>query len=200
MNRKHLIFSWVGIGCTSKYVGNRLQETQPKQILRKHPISRRFGRRLLWLVAVLVGRCPQRSLFLAAVRALVWLVDVFGRRLLWLIVDLVGRCHCFWSLAVVNGRCHGCLAAVNGRCHDCSLLWLVYFPVNTAVLCNGRCHVGSLVWWGCVAISQIMLGWNAYKYYHETDELSTSRLTQPKKKLVRYGVLGHYFPRQIIFP
>ena len=32
------------------------------------------------------------------------------------------------------------------------------------------------------AIYQILLGWKAYKFYHENDELPNPRPTQPKKK------------------
>ena len=43
------------------------------------------------------------------------------------------------------------------------------------------------------AIYQIMLGWETYKYYYETDELPNPRPTQPKKKRLKVA-FGPLFP------
>ena len=51
---------------------------------------------------------------------------------------------------------------------------------------------------GCFATYQNMLGWETYKYYHETDELPNPRPTEPKRKRVKRGIWTAFFPQQII--
>ena len=49
------------------------------------------------------------------------------------------------------------------------------------------------------AIYQIMLGWEAYRYYYETVELPNPRPTLPKKKWVMCGIWAAFSPQRIIF-
>ena len=118
-HRKYFFVGWNWF-----YIGNRLQETQPNQIVRKHPIGR-----------LIVGRCVGSSVDL-----IVWLVegvlvDRLIGRLIWLAV---------WT---VDSLIDGLVGWLSDWLSDWVIDWLIDWLVAWLVRWLLNCLIAWLIDW-----------------------------------------------------